>query len=194
MSNSGRRTGTKDPSYGVRAPDAQGGGRGGSPPPGSTSYYARTRSALIDEIVRVLAEHSIADLEDAGLALSALGGAAEQAAREDLLDALVAAVDTFARRPDELKARCALLLELEHDDPSHAMLAERSPVQQRMAERLADALDAPGIHASTERAGELMSLCDALLMRSAITGAPVQVAPTLSAYIHGLADSASRRA
>lgn len=158
-------------------------------PPGSTSYYAPTRRALIDEIVRVLAEHSVADLEEAVHSLPGRDEASAPAAREDLVNALVEAVDTLARRPDELKVRCALLLELDHDEPARTTLAEHSPVQHQMAQRLNDALRAAGIAATADRARDVMSFCDALLMRSVITGAPVQIQSTLATYIRGLADS-----
>lgn len=160
-------------------------------PPGSTSYYARTRSALIDEIARVLAERSVADLEDAANAMP-VPGEASAAARDELLAALIKAVDALARRSEELKVRWALLLELDHDDAARATLTARSPVHQQMAQRLTDGLKACGIAAATERAEEVMNLCDALLMQPIITGAPVRAAPILSAYIYGLDDSTGR--
>ncbi|MFC0674529.1 TetR/AcrR family transcriptional regulator [Brachybacterium hainanense] len=158
-------------------------------PPGSTSYYARTRRALIDEIVRVLAEHSISDLEEAARGFASREGASGPVARDELVASMIEAVDALARRPDELKARCALLLELDHDEPARTTLAERSPVLRQMAQGVTDALEAAGIAATTDHAFDLMSLCDALLMRAVITGMPPQVAPILSAYVHGLADA-----
>lgn len=160
-------------------------------PPGSTSYYTRTRRALIDEIVRVLAEHSIADLEDAAHTFSVLDRTTESTAREAILDALVESVHSLARRPDELKVRCALLLELEPDDAARATLTERSPVLQQIVQRVTDALNTAGIAATTDQATDLMGLCDALLMRAVITGMPAQITPILSAYIRGLLDLTS---
>ncbi|MGB6245507.1 TetR/AcrR family transcriptional regulator [Gordonia sp. (in: high G+C Gram-positive bacteria)] len=156
---------------------------------GSTSYYARTRRALIDEIVRVLAERSIADLEEAARALVMPSGMSVPDARKELLDVLESAVTAFARRPDELKARYALLLELDEDEPARATLAEKSPVQQAVVQRLADALEVCDIEAPAHHAREVMTLCDALLMRSVIVGAPVEIVPTVSAYLRGLADT-----
>lgn len=158
-------------------------------PPGSTSYYAPTRRALIDQIVRVLAEHSIADVENAVHSLPVRGGAPTPAAREHLVDALVDAVSALARRPAELKVRCALLLELDRDEPARTTLVEHSPVQHQMAHQLNEALNAAGVAATVDHARDVMSFCDALLMRSVITGAPAQIKPALSTYIRGLVDS-----
>lgn len=155
-------------------------------PLGSSSYYAPTRQTLIAEIVRVLAEHCIADLENASHTLSDFAGRPARITREKLLGVLVDAVDSLFQRPEELRVRCALLLELGNDDPSRAALAEQSPVQHQMTQGLTDALSACGIAAPQERAVELMNLCDALLMRAAVSGAPMPVAPILAAYLDGL--------
>jgi AcrR family transcriptional regulator len=83
-------------------------------PGGSTSYYFRTRRALVESAVRRLTDRSRQEFENAAPPLD-LSSLAEDVARS--LDRLL------HTRRDDLVARHALTIELSGDAELHAMLA-----------------------------------------------------------------------
>ena len=158
-------------------------------PLGSTSYYAPTRNSLIDLIVRVLADRSAADLDRVAAVLSPSALAAGKARPHlaAVTEALISGVSSLVQRPDELRARYALLLELDVAAPARAILAERSPVQQSVARRLEESLTACGIQTDSSTAREVMELCDALVMRAILTGDRSGTARIIRTHVDGLA-------
>ncbi|UGT53042.1 TetR/AcrR family transcriptional regulator [Nocardia asteroides] len=93
-------------------------------PPGSTSYYFRTRQALIEAVADGITSRSRADFAEmfAPDSLESLSGA--EAVRRELASAIATWLDQLlARRRDELIARHALIIEVLSDPELHARLA-----------------------------------------------------------------------
>lgn len=152
---------------------------------GSSSYYVPTRKALIDLIVQTLAERSIADAERASQAASHSPGQPHTV--NELAAALASLIDAYVSRSTEMRARYALLLELDTDDPLRATLSQESPVQQRMFDLVIDALDTLKVSDAAARATELLLLIDALLAQRVITGRDnSSTVAIVTAYLHGL--------
>jgi len=140
-------------------------------PDGSTSYYLRTRHALLERVVGRLAERTAADLralQDSQTAPDAAPDSAPDGAPEtelpDRLDALSeragALLDRMigARRVDSL-ARYALTIELATDPVLHRALTAGQPLRQMAAAALAR-LGAPD---PAEQGLDLVSMTDGLV-------------------------------
>ncbi|OXR44461.1 hypothetical protein B7C42_03250 [Nocardia cerradoensis] len=83
-------------------------------PPGSTSYYFRTKRALIEAIVDVITERSRTDFRSAGLPATD---------PDDIATAVAAWLDDLlARRRNHLIARHMLITDLLGDDELHSRL------------------------------------------------------------------------
>jgi AcrR family transcriptional regulator len=154
-------------------------------PPGSTSYYARTRRQLIETMVRRLAGRTIADLRPAA-APPAGPVTAEQAAR-----GLAAMIDQLAVRADDHRARYALNVDLVHDPELHAYLTSASPIRAATLAAATDRLDRLGVADPRRHAPALVALVDGLLFdRVAGSGLNPDSRPdaetVLRAYLRGL--------
>ena len=93
-------------------------------PRGSTSYYARTRHDLLRLVVNRLSERSRDDAQidvPAGMT------------RIEAADFLTRLVDRLARRPIDLTARTALVVELRDDAELRDVLTVDAPWRKRLA-------------------------------------------------------------
>lgn len=152
-------------------------------PQGSSSYYVPTRKALIDLIIEVLAHHSIVEAEQVATAL----GEPQCAEIEDLSSAVSSLIAVYASRPAEMRARYALLLELNKDDPARTTLSSRSPVQQAITTTVANLLDNLGVRDAKRHASALIALTDALLTHRIITDdETVDLPLIINNYLHGI--------
>ena len=128
-------------------------------PDGSTSYYLRTRRALLERVVGRLAERTAADLRAAQEPETA-----PETDLPDRLDALSvragALLDRMigARRVDSL-ARYALTVELSTDPGLHRALIAGQPLR----EMTAAALNALGAPDPASQALDLVSMTDGLV-------------------------------
>lgn len=147
-------------------------------PPGSTSYYARTRRALTALVVHRLSEDTEVDLD--ALALPA------RLTRPEAVDLMVGFLDRLMRREDAQAARFCLLFELRDDDELRALLTEEAPVRPLLVDQAAALLAAAGIADPSRHAADLVGLVDALLMYRTARAAPVDAAGVLRAYLDGL--------
>ncbi|WP_406865197.1 TetR family transcriptional regulator [Streptomyces sp. HUAS MG47] len=158
-------------------------------PQGSTSYHAKTRLALVELIIDALAARSQADAEKLA---DSLNTTFEPKRRLDVdaLAALVAGlVETLALRRDDMRARYALLLELDDAPHLRAKLTAESAVHTLARQVTASALDATGLPSSDAHVDELIALTDSLVFyRTAIdeTASPQSI---LAAYLHGIAST-----
>jgi AcrR family transcriptional regulator len=131
---------------------------------GSTSYYVRTRRALLQSVVVRLAERTTSDLRSAGGPGPQAGSARHHDDLPGQLDAwsLTAGVvlDRMigVRRADSL-ARYALTLELATDPELHRMLTAGTPIRARAE---AD-LRRLGVADPAAQAADLVSLADGLV-------------------------------
>lgn len=155
-------------------------------PPGSTSYYVRTRRQLIEAAVRRLAERTAQDLDR--------GGGPEQAAVGPLTPALAAAqvartLEAIADRRADNLARYALAVDLTNDPELHPIVTSAAPVRDRMLAAAGSILARIG--ADPVRAPELVALVDGLIFdRLAGSGyderARVDAEAVIAAYLTGL--------
>ncbi len=156
-----------------RAVDAQAG-----LPSGSTSYYARTRRELVDLLVHRLSARTLDDVRDVTppTDLSA----------PVVADALAGLLDTLALRPDEHRARFALLLELADDEAGRALLTTDAPVRAVLLAQSRGLMIALGVVDPDARAADLVALVDALLWNR-VSGAPaIDTRAVFEAYVRGL--------
>lgn len=124
-------------------------------PAGSTSYYARTRRALIEAVVQRLADRTTADLRPAP-GVEPVGVAATARA-------LAALVDRLAARPGDHRARYALAVDLAGDLELHPLITGASPVRAAMLAAAAATLGRLGVEEPERHAPGLVALVDALL-------------------------------
>ncbi|MEU8414680.1 TetR family transcriptional regulator [Amycolatopsis japonica] len=158
-------------------------------PRGSTSYYFRTRQALLEAVVRRIADTSAHRFQLTGLAHAAVAGhtAAARAMAAWLDDLLVS-------RHHHVTARYALTIELAGFPELHELLA-RALFSREHATRLCEALGAsdPGTASA-----DLVSLIEGLLfdrfagarsLDGVEAGTPASVdqfARPLAAYLRGM--------
>lgn len=154
---------------------------------GGTSYYARTRHALLELIVEELAARSIADAENGVRTLRDQFPGGSSLDVEVLAHAISELMDSLWSRSDDMRARYALLLELDPLDPIRERLAQRSDVRQAMFDETCSILQRAEIRNAPVRAIELLALADALLMRRAVTQTDASDAPILEGYLRGIA-------
>jgi AcrR family transcriptional regulator len=154
-------------------------------PPGSTSYYARTRRDLTALVVDRLADYTQADL-DGLIVPDALTPAEAAQVAEGFLDHL-------ARREDAQAARFALLFDLRGDEELRASLTVDAPVRQSLIKAAEKVLHAVGIADPPRHATDFVGLVDALLMYRTAQAAPVDAARVLRAYISGLGSTQGQK-
>jgi AcrR family transcriptional regulator len=147
-------------------------------PPGSTSYYARTRRQLIEAIVHRLAARTLSDVGDA----DETGTPANQ---------LAGLIERIAARPDDHRVRWALAVDLARDPELHALVTYASPVRAAFVAGAADRLRAIGVAEPERYAPALVMLLDALLF-DRLAGSGVDPAArsdaevVLTAFLAGL--------
>lgn len=153
-------------------------------PLGSTSYHAKTRSALLELIVETLAAHSITDTATIEQAIS-LDDSSRLAVADlaVILDSLIA---TLANRRDDMRARYALLLELD-DHELRRKLTTDSEVHRLSWRVTTAALHRAGLVTTDETVREVLALADALTFQRVTFDAVVPTRPILEAYLRGLA-------
>lgn len=150
-------------------------------PTGSTSYYLRTRRALVEAVVSRLSKRTFDDL--AGDGPATLPSTAEEAAR-----LLAGLLKTMAEtRPHDHLARFALRIDLLDDRELHQLIADQSPIRSRLLETSAAMLAAIGVDQPERHASDLVALVDGLLF-DRLTNGPAAGDPQmlLTAYLRGL--------
>lgn len=152
---------------------------------GSTSYHARTRHALLELIVDELAARSITDAERGLRRLREQIRNGSSIELESVACAVSELIETLWARSNDMRARYALLLELDPLDPARERLAERSDVHRALIDETCSALDRAGVSNAPVRAVELLTLADALLMRRTITD-EAPAAPIIKGYLRGI--------
>ena len=145
-------------------------------PPGSTSYYARTRRQLIEAMVHRLADRTVSDMLPA---LVPVDGSVPATAK-----VLAALVDQLALRADDHRARYALNVDLVGDPELHAYLTNASPVRAGMLAAAAATLERIGVAEPARHAPGLVVLVDGLLFdRVAGSGVDPAARPDAEALI-----------
>ena len=157
-------------------------------PPGSASYYVRTRRQLIEAMVHRLAGRTVADLPPAR----------PPAGVDEAAGMLAALLDRLACRADDHRARYALTVDLAGDPELHAYLTSASPIRAGSLAAATTTLGHLGVAEPERHAVELVALLDGLLYdRVAGIGLDPASRPDagslIGAYLRGLALSPGRR-
>ena len=163
---------------GIRALTHRGVDGVASLPPGSTSYYARTRRDLIALVVDRLANYTQEDLDTLSFPATV--------SRVEAVHLAESFLDHLARREDAQAARFALLFELRGDDELRAILTVGAPVREPLIKAAETILRALGVDNPSSQAPDLVGLIDALLMYRTSRAAPIDAARVLQAYFQGL--------
>jgi AcrR family transcriptional regulator len=127
-------------------------------PPGSTSYYARTRRQLIEAMVHRLTNRTTTDMRGAAAPVPPPPGSAAEAAR-----GLAQLLDRLATRADDHRARFALMVDLAGDPELHAFLTHASPVRAGFLAAATATLGGIGVPDPERHAPALVALADGLL-------------------------------
>jgi AcrR family transcriptional regulator len=153
-------------------------------PPGSTSYYARTRRQLVEAMVHRLAARTTEDIRpqppDAG-----------PTSIPETAKALAGLLDQVAVRADDHRARYALMVDLVADPDLHGLITYASPIRARMLTDATARLRAVGVAKPERYAPALVALVDGLLFdRLAGSGVDPAARPdaesVLRAFLLGL--------
>ncbi|MFJ5780028.1 TetR/AcrR family transcriptional regulator [Streptomyces sp. NPDC093094] len=160
-------------------------------PQGSTSYHAKTRIALIELIVDALTARSTTDAEALAKALHERLEQEPRLGPDELAALITGLVETLAARRDEMRARYALLLELDDASYLRARLTIQSEVHTITRQVTATALAGAGLPASDDRIEELIALTDSLVFHRTTVREPLAVRAILAAYLRGSSDAHS---
>lgn len=144
-------------------------------PAGSTSYYARTRSDLINLVVAKLAERTTRTL--ATLELSPVS-------REGIAAAVATGAARLLADPRNQRARFALLLDPEATYAPGG-LEDSSMVRPHVQAAAERALTELAIADAGRRTHELLTLIDGLVMQAAVRGLAVDFKSIVLAYLSG---------
>ncbi|MEU8527516.1 MULTISPECIES: TetR/AcrR family transcriptional regulator [Streptomyces] len=158
-------------------------------PQGSTSYHAKTRLALLELIVDALAARSKADTDELADSLNTTFEPERRLGIDELAAQLAGLVETLASRRDDMRARYALLLELDDAPHLRAKLTAESAVHAIAHQVSASALAAAGLPSSDAHVEELIALTDSLVFYRTAINETASPQGTLTAYLHGIAST-----
>lgn len=152
-------------------------------PPGSTSYYVSTRSALIQLAATRLADRSRADI-------AALFGelrSRSTAGSTDGVTALATLLADFLRRmaarEEDQRARFALLIDIAERDAVQQILAAATPATPDALAAAAAAFREFGVELDGPQVSQLLRLVDALLFSLVTGGDDLDVEGILRSYL-----------
>ncbi len=148
-------------------------------PPGTTSYYARTRRELLELIVRRLAERTGDDV-----ATAPTSGELDPPRTAALLADLVTGM--VRSRPDDHAARFALLTELRGDPELRALLSDRSPIRHRLLAAANALLVRLGVDDAAAHAPNLVVVLDGIVFDHVVGGGRSDPITMIEAYLLGL--------
>ncbi|MDL9936627.1 TetR family transcriptional regulator [Gordonia sp. ABSL1-1] len=157
-------------------------------PAGSTSYYAKTRRALIELIVERLAARSSADAQALAQMLGAATATRQIFGVGELSGLVAQLIERLSARTEDMRARYALLLELDDEPALRAKLTDRSQVHNLAKQVSAEGLSGAGLPVSDARVDELIALADALVFQRVVVDASTPVEAILTAYLTGIVD------
>lgn len=151
-------------------------------PAGSTSYYLRTRQALIEAVVSRLSARTFVELGTVGAAPAPRD--ADGAAK-----AIAALVVSMAEsRPLDHLARFALRIDLVNEPDLHKLITDESPIRQRLLSEGTATLRSIGVADPQVQARDLIALVDDLIFdRLTNSRAAADPRRVINAYFRGLA-------
>lgn len=184
IADSGIRVIARD---GVRALTHRAVDREAGIPQGSTSYHAKTRLALVELIVDALAARAKADAEELADSLNTAFEREHRLDVEELASLIAGLVETLAFRRDDMRARYALILELDDAPHLRAKLTAESEVHAITQQVTVSALTRAGLPNSDERVEELIALTDSLVFHRTAINETASPQTILAAYLRGTA-------
>ena len=153
-------------------------------PLGSTSYHARTRIALIELIVDALAARTRIDTE----ALVMTDEGVDHDGRvpvDELAGSLSELVDTLAARHDDMRARYALILELDDLPAIRRRLTGRSDVEDVARLVAMRSLAGAGLPNTGVEVEDLLAITDSLVFYRTAINPAVDIRRILDQYLRG---------
>ncbi|MBT2270686.1 TetR/AcrR family transcriptional regulator [Rhodococcus qingshengii] len=155
-------------------------------PQGSTSYHAKTRAALLELIVDLLASRTKIDTEALAADANTRFDHDERRFTVDHLATLLAGlVGTLAARRGDMRARYALLLELDDASDLRQRLIGDSGVSAAARLVAAQALAKAGLPNSDAHVDELLSLTDSLVFNRTAISPTADLRNVLARYLRG---------
>ena len=155
-------------------------------PAGSTSYYLRTRQALIEAVVHRLCARTFQDVEASQS--PALPGDPSNAAR--MISKLISSM--ASERPFDHLARFALRIDLIDEPELHGLISDKSPVRTQLMAAGEVMLRSIGVQDPGAFAADLVALVDSLLFDQLTNGrAAGNPERVLQAYLAGLLQQSS---
>lgn len=153
-------------------------------PQGSTSYYANTRMALLQIVAGRLAERSLTDLNNYFAALAAADPADSVEDRIEQLAGLVTDfVSALVSRPDDMRARYALIVDYLAADPLSGVLTSESPLLAGAFAAAPDLLKRFGFVATPQQGRDIMLLADAMTFSRTVHAASPQLQLDVKAVV-----------
>jgi len=148
-------------------------------PPGSTSYYVRTRRDLINLVVQRLSTQSINEL--AGHHVP------DHLTTDGAIDLVMTGVEATKSRTEEHTARLLLLLECRNDAEIYAALSAFPTLHAVLVDGVRVLLERLGVDQPHAHAADLLGLIDAMIMQRVIRSAhPLNERTVLHVYLSGL--------
>lgn len=161
-------------------------------PAGSTSYHAPTREALLRMIVEWLVVQSSDHAQGGDRMRELVANIRKSQTIDELVGSLVDVSAAMASKPDELRARYALLLELE-DPELIDLLGLGSPIRTELTAVIALALERLGIDQASTRAEHIYDTGDSLLWQEHVLRARPDRRAVLGTFLTGLATTSHNR-
>ncbi|WP_336792129.1 TetR family transcriptional regulator [Gordonia malaquae] len=174
---------------GVRALTHRAVDREADVPSGTTSYHAKTRSALLEIVIDTLSERAIADAHHVTISLGSELVSRDRVSVAELTDALVGLVDTLVARTDDMRARYALILELADRPDLRDRLTAPGDVHEMTTRIAAAALAKAGVPSDVDQVEALTGLTDALVLARTVIGRePDRTTAIIGNYLRGLGE------
>lgn len=154
-------------------------------PQGTTSYHASTRQALLELVVEQLLTRSDVHIA-AGKTMNELAERlAVSTTVEELLDPMSNIIDDLSARVDSMRARYALLIDLEPGELRTALTAE-SFASRELIPAITKTFAQLGLADPEQQARDLVEISDALIWQRTVMGHATDIRAILGRYLNGV--------
>ncbi|WP_169515206.1 TetR/AcrR family transcriptional regulator [Gordonia shandongensis] len=155
-------------------------------PPGSTSYHARTREALLTLIVDTLSARTVDETASTAALIDQIVDDTGEIGTVDLARILASLIDSLTARADDMRARYSLILELDGHPGLKQALTTGSTVNTAARRVIAPALTQAGIDATDAAIDSVITLTESLIFHRVAIDPASPVQPILAAFLTGL--------
>lgn len=154
-------------------------------PPGTTSYHASTRQALLELVVEHLVVHSALHIEAGNSLIEFAEQLSPPAGVDELIDPMSEIIETLASHADTMRARYALLVGLEPGE-LHTALTTESLGSQVLVPAATKAFTKLGVTDPERQAKDLVDISDALIWQRTTMGTNTDIRAILRRYLVGV--------